>query len=132
MNKSIEIPVNIDISDKDIERLEKTKYLLREIKQTLKEIREMDDNFSLSNIIETDEDTVLVFKLDSVLLKQEDINRREDILSTKFNHKCILLNGNLTLDKAIRADYAKGRDYTTITYYNYEGKPIKEETIQYK
>ena len=39
MNKSIEIPVNIDISDKDIERLEKTKYLLREIKQILQEIK---------------------------------------------------------------------------------------------
>lgn len=132
MDKSIEIPVNIDISDKDIERLEKTKYLLREIKQTLKEIREMDDNFSLSNIIETDEDTVLVFKLDSVLLKQEDINKCEDILSTKFNHKCILLNGSMTLDKAIGVDYAKGRDYTTVTYYNDEGNPVKEETTQYK
>lgn len=120
------------ISDKDIERLEETKYLFREIKQILQEIKEIDNNFSLSNVIETDEDTVLVFKLDSVLLKQEDINRREDILSTKFNHKCILLNGNLTLDKAIGIDYAKGRDYTTTTYYDESGNPVKEETIQYK
>ena len=120
------------ISDKDIKRLEETKYLFREIKQILQEIKEIDNNFSLSNVIETDEDTVLVFKLDSVLLKQEDINRREDILSTKFNHKCILLNGNLTLDKAIGIDYAKGRDYTTTTYYDESGNPVKEETIQYK
>ena len=120
------------ISDKDIKRLEETKYLFREIKQILQEIKEIDNNFSLSNVIETDEDTVLVFKLDSVLLKQEDINRREDILSTKFNHKCILLNGNLTLDKAIGIDYAKGRDYTTVTYYDHEGNLIKEETTQYK
>ena len=132
MNKSIGIPVNIKIIKKNIERLEKTKYLLREIKQILQEIKEIDNNFSLSNVIEADEDTILVFKLDSMLFKQEDLNKREDMLSTKFNHKCILLNGNMTLDKAIRADYAKGRDYTTTTYYNYEGKPIKEETIQYK
>lgn len=67
-----------------------------------------------------------------MLFKQEDLNKCEDILSTKFNHKCILLNGSMTLDKAIGIDYAKGRDYTTITYYNDEGNPVKEETTQYK
>ena len=131
MDKSIEIPVNIDISDKDIERLEKTKYLLREIKQILKEIREIDNNFSLSNIIEVDEDTILIFNC-SAMLKKEDLERYKNILSDKFNNKCIILNNGLTLDKAIRADYAKGRDYTTVTYYNEEGNPIKEETTQYK
>ena len=95
-------------------------------------IKEIDNNFSLSNVIEADEDTILVFKLDSMLFKQEDLNKREDMLSTKFNHKCILLNGNMTLDKAIRADYAKGRDYTTTTYYDGSGNLVKEETTQYK
>lgn len=120
------------ISDKDIENLERIKQVLSEVKQILKEIREIDNSFSLSNVIEADEDTVLVFNCDTMIFKQEDLNRYENILSTKFNHKCILLNGRLTLDKAIGTDYAKGRDYTTVTYYNDEGNLIKEETTQYK
>lgn len=119
-----EITVNINIPDKDIERLEK-------VKQILKEIREMDDNFSLSNIIEVDEDTILIFNC-SAMLKKEDLERYENILSDKFNNKCIILNNGLTLDKAIRADYAKGRDYTTTTYYDGSGNLVKEETTQYK
>ena len=132
MDKSIEIPVNIDISDKDIERLEKTKCLLSEVKQILKEIKEIDNNFSLSNIIEADKDTILVFNCNTMMFKQEDLDRREEILSDKLKHKCILLNGYITLDKAIRADYAKGKDYTTTTYYDTFGNLVKEETVQYK
>lgn len=120
------------ISDKDIENLEKIKQVLSEVKQILKQIREIDNNFSLSNVIEADEDTILVFKCNNILFKQEDLNRREAILSDKLRHKCILLNEYVTLDKAIGIDYAKGRDYTTTIYYNDEGNPIKEETTQYK
>lgn len=106
--------------------------MLSEVKQTLQEIREIDENLSLSNVIEADEDTILVFNCNTMIFKQEDLDRREAILSDKLKHKCILLNGNITLDKAISADYAKGRDYTTVTYYNDEGNLVKEETIQYK
>lgn len=119
------------ISDKDIENLEKIKQVLSEIKQILKEIRDIDDNFSLSNVIQADEDTTLVFKCDNIF-KQEDLNRREVILSDKLRHKCILLNNSITLDKAIGIDYAKGRDYTTVTYYNDEGNLVKEESTYYK
>lgn len=66
------------------------------------------------------------------MLKKEDLERYENILSDKFNNKCIILNNGLTLDKAIRADYAKGRDYTTTTYYDGSGNLVKEETTQYK
>ena len=131
MDKSIEIPVNIDISNKDIERLEKTKYLLREIKQTLQEIKDIDDNFSLSNVIEADEDTTLIFNCDC-LYKKEHLERMQRYLTNELKHKCIILNNGLTLDKAIGIDYAKGRDYTTVTYYDNEGNPIKEEVTQYK
>ena len=79
------------ISDKDIENLERIKQVLSEVKQTLQEIREIDENFSLSNVIEADEDTILVFKYDNVLFKQEDLNRREAMLSDKLGYKCILL-----------------------------------------
>lgn len=131
MNKSITIPVNTDISDKDIERLEKMKYLLSKVKQILKEIREIDNNFSLSNVTEMNEDTILVFNL-KCLYTNKAIKDLEIYLSDKFNHKCIVLQEGLSLEKAIGIDYAKGRDYTTVTYYNNEGNPIKEETIQYK
>lgn len=120
------------ISDKDIENLEKMKEVLKELKLILQEIKEIDNNFSLSNVIEADEDTILVFSCNTMLFKQEDLDRREAILSDKLKHKCILLNGNVTLDKAIGIDYAKGRDYTTVTYYNENGNPIIEETVQYK
>lgn len=132
MDNTIKIPVNIDISDKDIERLEKAKYLLSKVKQILKEIKDIDNNFSLSNVIEADEDTILIFKLDSVLYKSDEIKRIENILSNKLEHKCILLKSSIAFDKAIGIDYAKGKDYTTTTYYNNEGNPIKEETTQYK
>ena len=119
------------ISDKDIENLEKIKQVLSEVKQILKQIRGMDNNFSLSNVIEADEDTILIFNRD-FLLKKESIEEIQKELTNKLQHKCIVLNGNIKLDKAIGVDYAKGKDYTTVTYYDDEGKPIKEETTQYE
>lgn len=133
MNKSIEIPVNIDISDKDIERLEKTKYLLREIKQILQEIKEIDSNFSLSNVIDTDKESILIVTTNQSYCKHT-IDFIEKDLKNRIGVRCVLIPEGTKIEKAINIgiDYAKGRDYTTITYYNYEGKPIKEETIQYK
>ena len=119
------------ISDKDIENLEKIKQVLSEVKQILKESKEIDNSFGLSNVIEADEDTVLIFNCES-LYRKDYIEEMERKLTNIFQHKCIILNNGLTLDRAIGVDYAKGRDYTTITYYNENGNPIKEETIQYK
>lgn len=131
MDKSIEIPVNIDISDKDIERLEKTKCLLSEAKRILQEIKEIDEKFSLSNIIEANEDTIFIFNC-SAMLKKEHLIDMQKGLEEEFGHKCIVLNNGITLDKAIWIDYAKGIDYTTVTYHNDEGNLVKEETTQYK
>lgn len=119
------------ISDKDIENLERIKQILSEVKQILKEIREIDDNFSLNNIIEADEDTILIFNCSAMLKKQYLINMQED-LEKEFGYKCIILNDCIKLDKAIRADYAKGKDYITETYYDGEGNVITEKTTQYK
>ena len=119
-----EIKVDINISDKDIERLEKVKQLLQDIK-------EIDSSFKLSNVIEADKDTILLFNL-KCLYTDKSIKDLEILLSNKLNHKCIVLENGLTLDKAIGVDYAKGIDYTTTTYYEMNGNPIKEETIQYK
>lgn len=124
MDKSIEIPIDINIKDRDIERLEKVKKLLQDIK-------EIDSSFKLSNIIEANENTILIFDL-KCLYTDKAIKDLEIYLSNKLNHKCIVLQNGLLLNKAIEIDYAKGRDYTTITYYNEEGNPIKEETTQYK
>lgn len=119
-----EITVDINIKDRDIERLEKVKKLLQDIK-------EIDSSFKLSNVIEANENTMLIFNCVS-LYRSQDLRDMEVMLTNKLQHKCIILNSGITLDKAIGTDYAKGRDYTTVTYYNVEGNPIKEETTQYK
>lgn len=119
------------ISDNDIENLERIKQVLSEVKQILKEIREIDNNFSLSNIIEVDEDTILIFNC-SAMFKEQYLNDMQKELEKKFGYKCIILNDCIKLDKAIRTDYAKGKDYTTETYYDGQGNVITEKTTQYK
>lgn len=119
-----EIQIDINIKDRDIEILEKVKKLLQDIK-------EIDSSFKLSNVIEANENTMLIFNCVS-LYRSQELRDMEVMLTNKLQHKCIILNSGITLDKAIGTDYAKGRDYTTVTYYNVEGNPIKEETTQYK
>ena len=85
------LEITINIPDKDIKKLENAKHLLKDIVQILQEIREINNNFSLTNVIEADENTILVFKYDNVLIKQEDLNRHEAMLSEKLGYKCILL-----------------------------------------
>lgn len=119
------------ISDKDIENLERMKQVLSEAKQILKEIREIDSNFSLSNIIEADEDTMLIFNCGAIFKKQS-LNDMQKELEREFGYKCIILNDCIKLDKAIRTDCAKGKDYTTETYYDGQGNVISEKTTQYK
>ena len=118
------IQIDINIKDRDIERIEKVKQLLQDIK-------EIDSSFKLSNVIEANENTMLIFNCIS-LYRSQDLRDMEVMLTNKLQHKCIILNSGITLDKAIGTDYAKGRDYTTVTYYNAQGNPIKEETTQYK
>ena len=120
-----EITININIPDKDIEKLEKAKQLLKDIK-------ELNSNFCLSNIINTNKDSILIFNSNTMLFKQEDLNKYERLLADKTKCKCIILSRDISLDKAIGIDYAKGRDYTTTTYYNEDGNPVKEEMTQYK
>lgn len=83
MNNRIEIPVEINISDKDIERLEKAKQLLQDIK-------DINSNFKLSNVIETNKDTILLFNL-KCLYTDKAIKDLEIFLTNKLNHKCIVL-----------------------------------------
>ncbi len=127
MNKtSIDLDINVNR-----EQLDDTINKLEKIKDLMKEIREIDNNFSLSNIIEADEDTILIFNC-SAMFKKQYLNDMQKELEKEFGYKCIILNDCIKLDKAIRADYAKRKDYTTETYYNDEGNLVKEETTQYK
>lgn len=121
------------ISDKDIEHLERIKQVLSEVKQILKEIREEDNNFSLSNVIETNENSILIITTDMCYCKKT-IETIENDLENRIGVRCVVLPRGTEISKAIDfgMDYAKGRDYTTVTYYNDEGNPVKEETTQYK
>lgn len=121
-----EITVDINIKDRDIERLEKVKKLLQDIK-------EIDSSFKLSNIINVNEDSVLILTTD-VMYCKKNIDFIEEDLKNRIGIKCVLMPVGTEINKAINyeIDYAKGKDYTTVTYYNEEGNLIKEETTQYK
>lgn len=121
-----EIQIDINIKDRDIERLEKVKKLLQDIK-------EIDSSFKLSNIINVNEDSVLIVTTD-VMYCKKNIEFIEKDLKNRTGLKCILMPKGTEINKAINfeVDHAKGRDYTTVTYYNDEGNPVKEETTQYK
>lgn len=114
------------ISDNDIERLEK-------VRDILKEIKELDLDFGISNIIEADNNTILVFRCVNMMLKEKDLALEAQKLTDKLRCECVVVNDFMRLDKALKVgiDYAKGRDYTTETFYS-EGQVIKETTTQYK
>lgn len=119
------------ITNKDIEKLEKIKETLKEVKEILQQIKGIDNDFTLSNTIEADEDTILIFNL-NVYTPRKAIEELETNLSNKLNHKCVVLQNGLALDKAIGTDYAKGVDSQTTTYYNANGIVSKEEITYYK
>lgn len=113
------------INDKDIEKLEKVKQLLQDIK-------EIDKNFSLSNIINVKEDSVLIVTTD-VMYCKKNIEFIENDLKNRIGIKCVLIPKGTEINKAINfgVDYAEEKDYTTTSYYC-DGELIREETTQYK
>lgn len=119
-NKEISIPIKLDYADKTIEQLEKIKRLIQEIK-------ELDNNFNLSNVIEINNNTILVFNT-NCMLEGKRIKEAERTLTNKLQCKCVILDARLQLDKAIKRNEV---DYKTITLYK-DGEVCKEETVQYK
>ena len=109
------------ISDKDVDNL-------REIKKILQEIKELNIGVDLSNVIEADEDTILLFNTNNFMLKDIDLKNIGEKLSKELGHHCIVLNSNIELNKAIKS---KEIDYVTETNYA-DGEIIKEVTTQYK
>lgn len=108
-------------TDKDVERLEKAKQLLQKI-------RKLNSGFKLSNIIEADKDTTLLFSCG--LMKGQDKKCIEAELTDKLQLHCVVLPVNTMLEKGIKRESNKV-DYETITFYA-EGEVIREETKQYK
>lgn len=109
-------------NDKDIERLEKVKQLLLDIK-------EIDWEFKLNNVIEVNDKTTLVFTTD-LLLKDADLDKYEDMLTDKLQCKSIILHNRFKLDKAVEKEN-KQIDFETITFYA-DGEVIRQKTVQYK
>ena len=60
------------------------------------------------------------------------LNDIQERLEHETGYKCIVLDDYIRLDKAIKADYSKEKDYITETYYDGRGNIISEKTIQYK
>lgn len=113
------------ISDNDIEKLEK-------VRDILKEIKELDLDFGISNVIEADNNTTLVFTTEN-MLKDCYIKEYADELTDGLQCKCIILHKGFKLDKAVNVgiDKAEGKDYITESFYQ-DGEIIKEITTQYK
>lgn len=110
------------ITDNDIERLEK-------VRDILKEIKELDLDFGISNIIEAESNTTLVFKCDG-LLKREWLEVEETKLANKLKLDCLVLPCNMKLDKAIKRKRV-WIDCETMTIFDND-KLVKSITRQYK
>ena len=110
------------ISDTDIERLEK-------VRDILKEIKELDLDFGLSNIIETESNSTLVFRIDG-LVKRDWLEEEERKLTNKLQLDCLILPCNMELDKAIKRKRVM-LDCETMTIFDNE-KLVKSITRQYK
>lgn len=133
MNNKISIELDLE-AEETINKLEK-------IKQILEDIKELDSNFNISNVIETNEDSILVFNADFCTTENQ-MKYVSKQLERIYGYKCIILPKGLKLDKAIDIskerndfiygyDYGQAKDYTVINYYADE-ELIKTETIQYK
>lgn len=90
--ESINIELNLE-AEETINKLEK-------IKQLLQDIQELDKDFCLSNVLEINNDSILIFNCKSMLRNDhiEDIERK---LSQRLHVRCLVLNQSLKLDKAI-------------------------------
>lgn len=113
-------------SDKDIE-------ILKEIKEIIKEIKDIDSSFSLSNIINVDEDSILVVSTNQSYSKH-NIDFIEEDLKNRIGIRCVLIPEGTNIEKVIniRANHEQEKDYETTTFYDERGNVIKEESTYYK
>ncbi len=110
------------ISDNDIERLEK-------VRDILKEIKELNLGFGISNIIEAESNSILVFKIDG-LVKRDWLEEEERKLTNKLKLDCLILPCNMELDTAIKRKRVM-IDCETMAIFD-NNKLVKSITKQYK
>lgn len=113
-------------SDKDIE-------ILKEIKEIIKEIKDIDSSFSLSNIINVDEDSILVVSTNQSYSKH-NIDFIEEDLKNRIGIRCVLIPEGTNIEKVIniRANHEQEKDYETTNFYDERGNIVKEESTYYK
>lgn len=123
-NNAVGFKIECD-ADETIEKLEKIKALLTDI-------HELDNNFSLSNVIEVKDNTVLVFNTD-MMLKKYDALLIEDMLEDKTGLRCILTH-RLSLQCALEygIDKAETKDYTILSLYDCDGNIIERRITDKK
>lgn len=113
-------------TDKDVENLNK-------LKEIIKEIKEIDSNFSISNILETNKESILIITTEQNYIS-DHINFIEEYLQRRIGVRCVLLPKGTKIDKAIniKKDNNQEKDYETIISYNDKGNVVKEESTYYK
>lgn len=122
------------IDYEDIKKLEKVKQLLIDIK-------EIDNEFKISNIININDNSTLIFKSNS-MLKIKSVEEIEERISRKLDCKCIILDPifdfvtaikkeEMHTDKEINYNKRSKIDYTVETYFA-DNKPYKEVRKYYK
>lgn len=114
-------------TDKDVENLNK-------LKEIIKEIKELDSNFSISNILNINEESILIITTKQNYCKH-NINFIEEDLQRRIGVRCVLTSKGTKVEKAInikKRDNKQEKDYETITFYDERGNIIKEESTYYK
>lgn len=131
---SNEIIIPIKINDEDIKKLEK-------IKQLLMDVKEIDNEFKISNIININDNSTLIFKSNGIL-RLKSVEEIEERLSRRLDCKCIILDPifdfvtaiekeEMHTDKEINYNKRSKIDYTVETYFA-DNKPYKEVRKYYK
>ena len=120
------IEIQIDILD------DEARNKLQKIKNLLMEIKEIDNGFSLNNVLEVDEDTVLIISTD-LSYNKKNIDFIEKDLKKRIGIKCVLIPRGIRIKKKKKnkINYEKRVDYITETSYT-DGQVVNETMIQYK
>lgn len=119
---SNEIAIPIKINDEDIKKLEK-------IKQLLMDIKEIDNEFKISNVININDNTTLIFKCESAMVKREHLKEMSEVLSKELNCKCVILDSKINLDKAIKRETKEDITYVDNEVYIRENIPPSVKNI---
>lgn len=113
-------------TDKDVENLNK-------LKEIMKEIKEIDNSFSISNVLDINEESILIVTTKQSYCKR-NIDLIEEDLQRRIGVRCVLIPEETKIEKAIniKKDNNQEKDYETIISYDEKGNVVKEESTYYK